>query len=298
MAEAISESVHATPGEPLAEMVVRYDGYRQRGVAPARHLGLPSPYLTVIVTLDEPLELAHAGDAGGASERFRALIGGLSAAPVVVSHAGAQSGIQLSVSPLASRALFGVPAGELAGLDLPAEAVLGAAAGELFERVGAAAGWSERFGAIDAVLSDRVSAAGQAAWGRRSQSGPPSPVRAAWNLLRDSGGAIQVAKLAREVGWSERQLEKSFRREIGMAPKQAARVIRFDRARRDLQARARGASGPVGSRPLDLARLAAECGYHDQPHLIRDFRSFTGLAPTRWLAQEFGNVQGAEPVAT
>jgi transcriptional regulator GlxA family with amidase domain len=83
-----------------------------------------------------------------------------------------------------------------------------------------------------------------------------------------------------------------FAREIGMSPKRAARVIRFDRTRRALQSRARIVSGA-----LDLARLAADHGYHDQPHLIRDFHAFTGLAPTAWLSEEFGNVQVGEPGA-
>ncbi len=48
------------PSEPLRRYVAWYTGYRQRGVPPARHRGLPSPYLTMIFTLDEPLTIeAH-----------------------------------------------------------------------------------------------------------------------------------------------------------------------------------------------------------------------------------------------
>ena len=86
------------------------------------------------------------------------------------------------------------------------------------------------------------------------------------------------------MGWSDRHLAREFRREIGLTPKAAARVIRFDRARRLLPRH----SGAV---------VAAECGYADQAHLIREFVAFTGLSPTRWLAEEVGNLQvsaGAE----
>jgi hypothetical protein len=56
--------------------------------------------------------------------------------------------------------------------------------------------------------------------------------------------------------------------------------------------------------PLDVARhidprrppARYDCGYHDQSHLVRDFRSFSGLAPSQWLGQEFRNVQAARPV--
>jgi len=41
--------------------------------------------------------------------------------------------------------------------------------------------------------------------------------------------------------------------------------------------------------PIDEA-----AGYFDQAHLVRDWRRFTGLAPTAWIAHEFRNFQ-AEP---
>lgn len=278
----VSESAHGTPEGALRGLVARYDGYRQRGVAPARHLGLPSPFMTLIVTLDEPLHLARHVDPRQPPASYDSLVGGLHATPVVVAHDGAQSGIQLSVSPLASRALLGMPAGALAGADFDAGDLLGRLAGELHERLAEAADWPRRFAILDAALASRL-----------RDGAPPRPVVDAWTLLIRSGGSIPISGLARAVGWSERQLGKRFQQEIGVSPKLAARMIRFDRARRSLQSRTAAGSRPgfrSGSRP-DIAWIAAECGYHDQSHLVRDFKSFTGLAPSRWLAQEFGNVQ-------
>jgi AraC-like DNA-binding protein len=69
--------------------------------------------------------------------------------------------------------------------------------------------------------------------------------------------------------------------------------VRFDRARRLLAARA-WCAGPRG---VSLAALAADCGYFDQAHLDREFRALAGCAPTRWLAEEFRNIQaGAHAV--
>jgi hypothetical protein len=43
----VSESVHAAPAAPLRGLIAWYAGYRQEGVPPAEHRGLPSPYLTL-----------------------------------------------------------------------------------------------------------------------------------------------------------------------------------------------------------------------------------------------------------
>jgi AraC-like DNA-binding protein len=262
----------------LRGLIAAYDGYRLRGGAPARHLGLPSPFMTVILTLDEPLEVVCHVDRRLPADRYDALVGGLHSTPVVIAHDGAQSGIQLRVSPLASRALFGMPAGELAGVDVPAEQVLGGLADELRDQVATAGGWRERFAMIDASLGRRLDRPVQVA---------PAVARA-WRLILAGAGTIPVATIAREVGFSERHLINRFRQEIGLTPKRASRVARFDRARRLLQARQ-----TAGDRP-DIARTAACCGYSDQSHLVRDFRAFAGLSPSQWLRQEFGNVQDTD----
>ncbi len=98
----------------------------------------------------------------------------------------------------------------------------------------------------------------------------------AWGLLQATWGAIPVDELARTVGWTRHHLARRFAGEFGLAPKSAARVLRFDRARRLLQA---------PGRPT-MARVAARCGYADQAHLAREFADLAGRPPTRLLADE------------
>ena len=269
---AIREAVAARPSGPLRSVVAEHHGYRERGVAPMRHLGLPSPYLTVIFTIDEPLRIAQHVDPARPPCEFDALIGGLHTRPAVVVHDGAQSGIQLSMSPLGARALFGLPAGELASIDVHAADLLGPLSLQVQDRLRTTPTWTGRFAVLDRALGARLDPT------RR----PQDEVCHAWRLLRAAHGNVAVASIARAVGWSERHLAVRFRTEIGLTPKAAARVIRFDRARHMLRAR-------------NGADVAARCGYFDQPHLIREFVSFTGLSPSAWLAAEFGNVQVPAP---
>ncbi|WP_371495289.1 helix-turn-helix domain-containing protein [Kitasatospora sp. NBC_00374] len=272
----MDESLRVRPAAPLRPYVAWYSGYRQRGLAPARHRGLPSPWLTFILTLDEPLTVAAHPDPRQPGAAYDSLLGGLHTTPALITHQGSQSGIQLALHPLGARALLGLPAGELASLDLPAEALLGPAVHELRERVLAAPDWAGRFAVLDQELTGLA----------RPARAPDPEVCRAWQLLTATGGALPVAELAREVGWSRRHLAGRFRRETGLTPKAAARVIRFDRARRRLDSP--GAGG--------LAGLAARTGYFDQAHLAREFRALAGCSPTRWLAEERpGAARGRTP---
>jgi len=273
--------------------VAHYTGYRQRGVPPARHRGLPSPFLTLIFTLDEPLVLLAHPDPRQPPGDYRALLGGLHSSPALITHDGAQSGIQVALRPLGARVLLGLPAGELAELDVPAEAVLGGLCAQFRELALAAPGWPERFAILDDILLRRARRAVPAA--AEDQAGPE--VRFAWGQLLRTGGTARISDLAAETGWSGRHLTGRFRAEIGLTPKAAARVIRFDRAKRLLIANTAKAAADAadaaegGDSGYRLADLAAACGYFDQAHLAREFRALAGCPPSQWITEEFRNVQ-------
>jgi AraC-like DNA-binding protein len=276
----IDEYAVRRPGEALRPYVAWCTGYRQAGVEPALHRGLPSPWLTMIVTLDEPLVIARHPDPRQPASAHDVLLGGLHTAPALVTHDGRQSGIQLALTPLGARALLGMPAAELASIDVEAADVLGRLAAEVRERVLSAPDWAGRFAVLEEFLAGRVRAA--------QAPGRPAPrpeVSYAWDRLRRSRGAVSVADLAAETGWSARHLGAQFRAETGLSPKAGARVMRFDQARRRLL-RPQAEGGRVV-----LAELAAECGYYDQAHLARDFRDLAGCPPSVLLAEEFRNVQ-------
>jgi transcriptional regulator GlxA family with amidase domain len=113
----------------------------------------------------------------------------------------------------------------------------------------------------------------------------------AWRLTTVAHGRLRVEDVACRVGWSARHLGEQFRAEISLTPKAAARVARFDRARRSLARRVTDGGSP------DLATLALASGYYDQAHLTREWRSLSGLPPSRWIAAELGFVQDAAAAA-
>jgi AraC-like DNA-binding protein len=81
-----------------------------------------------------------------------------------------------------------------------------------------------------------------------------------------------VASIAREVGWSRKHLARRFADEVGLGPKSVSRIVRFNRA----IAASRSGSGWAG--------IAADCGYADQAHMVREFRELAGNSPVSWAA--------------
>ncbi|MFJ9908387.1 helix-turn-helix domain-containing protein [Streptomyces sp. NPDC101152] len=281
-AEIVDEAVRVAPAPPLRGLVGWYSGYRQRGIPAATHRGLPSPWLTLILTLDEPLSIAAHPDPGAAPGDYPTLLGGLHTSPALIRVPGRQSGVQLAINPLGARVLLGLPAGELAGIDVHADDALGADVSEVHDRLREASGWPARFRVLDQWLLARMTGHGHGHM-------PAAPLAEAWRRLLSTGGRIRVDELAAATGYSDRHLRNRFRAEIGLTPKAAARVVRFDLARRRL-ARLPGQS--------DLAGLAADCGYADQSHLDREFAALASCTPSAWLAQEFRNIQsGHHPPA-
>jgi AraC-like DNA-binding protein len=90
----------------------------------------------------------------------------------------------------------------------------------------------------------------------------------AWILA--GGGAVSIGAVAERLGKSRRQLERAFARGVGVSPKTLARIVRF-------QNLLRRSTRPGGA----WSDLAAECGFADQAHLIREFREFSRATPSR-----------------
>ncbi|MFE1250759.1 helix-turn-helix domain-containing protein [Streptomyces sp. NPDC058735] len=107
---------------------------------------------------------------------------------------------------------------------------------------------------------------------RRAERGPgpdPAVLRAAALL----GRGTPVAEAADRLGWTPRRLARECTAHLGLAPKRYARVRRFQRLLGRVNA---GRGAP------DWAVLAADCGYHDQAHLIHEFRALAGITPTAY----------------
>jgi AraC-like DNA-binding protein len=82
--------------------------------------------------------------------------------------------------------------------------------------------------------------------------------------------SFDLDRLAAEFGFSERYIQRLFLNYVGITPKSFFSVQRFNKS-----------LGLVRSANMSLTNIAYECGYYDQAHFIKEFKSYTGLTPSQ-----------------
>lgn len=127
-------------------------------------------------------------------------------------------------------------------------------------------------------LRQRLATLESALLARLRRAPPPASerlARAAVRLIDAGGGAVRIEELARTLGVSRQHLALQFREQVGLPAKTYAMVSRFRRAGAALRRQA--------GRPVDWTRLALDCGYYDQSHLIHAFRQFADDTPDNFV---------------
>lgn len=81
---------------------------------------------------------------------------------------------------------------------------------------------------------------------------------------------IRISELASIACLGKKQFERVFLAMVGMNPKEYARIVRFQKSLKLMQ------NQPES---LSLAQIAYQCGYSDQSHFIREFRTLSGYTP-------------------
>jgi AraC-like DNA-binding protein len=237
-------------------------GFRQRVPALVDIAMIAHPSVTLIVDLSGAGGIVY--DAHGRHQRG-SFVAGLLPGQL---RAGGWMGecLQIRLSPVVAAAVLGAST-ELTGTVASLEDVWVRDAGQVEERLRAATSWDERFTIAADVLGRRL--------GPRPSVDPE--VAYTWRRTVTSRGRVRVHGLAEEVGWSRKRLWSRFRSQIGLTPKRAAQLVRFDHAAHLLAAGHAAAS------------VAAQSGYVDQSHLHREVKAITGVTPIAvatapWLA--------------
>ncbi|WP_310395570.1 helix-turn-helix domain-containing protein [Hymenobacter sp.] len=227
--------------------------------AEAQNLVLPDTSLVLAVQYRGRVLCTQNGVARAAPA---AALTGLSNAPRQLTYAPGTSTLLVQFKEMGAAFFFPLPLHELFGHSLPLDQLLPPAqVRELGERVAAAPSTQLRLAVVAHFLLARL-----------RPSPPDVPIRQAVQAIRASGGTLPIHAVAAGLALSRDPFEKHFRRLVGTSPKQFAAIVRL--------------RGVLAHRPVarSLTELAHAAGYFDQAHFNKDFKAFTGQAPTAFFA--------------
>ncbi|MBY8864419.1 AraC family transcriptional regulator [Streptomyces sennicomposti] len=252
----------ACPQRPSRVAGLTMAGFRVRELDGLRMVPHPAVTLLLEFGVGSPV----VDWAAGRQQRGSIVAGpGLGAGGAVQARGENVECVQVRLSPVIARAVLGVSPADLGDTVVSLDDLWGREASRIRERLGEVPSWQGRFALTEALLA------------RRHEAGPPVDPEVAWAWRRIVGdrGLARVDGLAAEVGWSRKRLWSRFRSQLGLPPKRAVKLVRFDHAAHRLVAGERA------------ARVAADAGYADQSHLHRDIMTFTGATPATVAGEPF-----------
>ncbi len=251
------------PPLPLKSWVSSYSGYVETRPTPFLRREFPSVGVVAVIEFTPPIRVTDSGTERGG--RYRGgFVAGVYSRWADCLCDGRQAGMQLSLTPLGARLLFGVPLNELAERCVPVVDLLPRAHRDLPWRLAELGDWPSRFARLDRALLDAL-------------QDPTDRTRiVGWGLDRivATGGAVDIGRLVRELGYSHKHVVRLFRDQVGLPPKEIARLARFQRLAQAID----------GGRRTSWGNLAYQCGFSDQAHLSREVKRHTGLTPTAFEA--------------
>lgn len=235
-------------------------GFRDRGITPPDLRLIPHPAVTLVLVFGGTIAVE---DATGCRRQGSFATGLGFGGALRALRADAFEALQVRLSPVVARAVLGTT--DLGDAVVTLDDLCGREAARISDRLGEFSSWEDRFAWTDAWLARRCGAASrvdpEVAW--------------AWRRIVAGRGGVRIECLADELGWSRKRLWSRFRSQIGLPPKRAAKLVRFDHAVHHLVA------------GQDAAGVAADGGYTDQSHLHRDVVAFTGLTPATVVNEPF-----------
>ncbi|WP_187471016.1 helix-turn-helix domain-containing protein [Luteimonas viscosa] len=154
----------------------------------------------------------------------------------------------------------------IANRQVDLDALAAGSARTLRERLLDASGARARVDIVERWLSARA---------RASAAAMHPAIAHAVRLIDAAPGARRIAAIAAHCRLSPRRFGELFREQVGMSPKRYARLQRFHGVVAQARREAR----------IEWAGIAVDGGFHDQAHLTHEFRAFSGMTPTDWMAR-------------
>jgi AraC-like DNA-binding protein len=172
--------------------------------------------------------------------------------------------VGVSFRPGGTLPFLRLPTDEFHNLHVDLDDVWGRFAREVRERTLAARTPAAKLRVLELALLERAS----------GMLATQPVVEYALGHFLSSPSAVRVNHVADRTGFSTRRFIELFKQHVGMTPKLFCRVRRFQQVLRRI----------TSGKPVNWSDLALDGGYFDQAHFIHDFRAFSGINPSKYLA--------------
>lgn len=137
----------------------------------------------------------------------------------------------------------------------------------LYSRLLETTAWNKRIELIEKLLLDRLS------FSQRKLS-KVAVVSSIMNEISQDDFFDNIENVASRYGITSRYLQKLFLQYTGLTPKLYSKINRFQNSLH-----------LVTKKEISLTSIAYDCGYFDQSHFIREFKSFTGSTPSAYALE-------------
>jgi AraC-like DNA-binding protein len=250
-----------TRAQPSADLVGVQEYWEVKGrLSPFREAVLPNGYVELMINLG-PAHRVFEGPGTGLWEH--SWFSGVQERSIFIESLDGTHLVSIRMHPLGATQLFGFAVPVAANSIIALEKLIGPDARDLRAKLLAADCPSARFVVLETLLRER----------RMLSLSVPAFVREAATRLEQTHGLLRVGALHEELDVSRKHLAVSFNRYVGVSAKRYARIQRFVWTVERLRS----------ATEVEWSRMAAEAGYSDQSHLVRDFRRVGAASPTEYL---------------
>lgn len=230
---------------------------------------LPSGEMEIVINLAEDVtRIYHRDDLTRVNTQRGAILMGAHTERFIIDTAETWNTIGVHFKPGCAFAFCCQPAGELQGQHIMLGDLWGATGHTIRERLLEAPTAEQKFRVLESVLLRRA----------RTMQRHPAVEFAVRTLSSRSSSAACLTDVVQQVGYSQRHFNALFQGEVGLSPKKFSRVQRFQQVLE--RVRRKG----TDKNEVNWANVALDCGYYDQAHFIHEFRAFSGMAPSAYMA--------------
>ena len=259
-----------TPSFPLSDYVNGFIFYD--GLEPLHQMDrfLPDGNTELIINLtDKPQFIYHNETLEEMQTCRQAWVGGVRTQPITIPSGKGSQMLIVAFKKGRAHPFYPLPMNELTDFVVEADLVFGRGILNLREQLLTALSVDEMFYRVEKFLL------GQARH-TLSTDGASRCVEYAVSRMISRPNRLGFQQLSAEIGYSQKHFISLFHRQVGVAPKQYLKIMRFQKAILDIEK----------DTSIHWNDLALQNGFYDQAHFNNEFKAFSGFTPGEYVKRK------------